>query len=339
MNLDELAPRPNSKKLAEVTSKTFGYSVDLKTLDLPKAQQIKETFANKLKKLDETLGAKVVSDKRYYEAKLVVETVDQFIREYNDGMSDEAYELVLFGENDGDLYRQRTVPIQKNLTKKWDKGVYDHDLAVKLWKYWATDAAKRYAQQHSTGDDWNRIFSVADRMQAAEYMADNWEEELEAGNKMESVETVEESVIVEGEMEAAEVVMAARSIVDRIQGMLEDLGEIMNEDVPPLTDTITDQMGADMAAQFSTAVNGAVQAALDAVTQARAGADAAARMLTGESAPMMGEPAPEEMPMEPTTDMEMDMEQPIEEPAEEGDEIATADAAQGGDEALGRARR
>jgi len=340
MNLDELAPRPNSKKLAEVASKTFGYSVDLKTLDLPKAQQIKETFANKLKKLDETLGAKVVSDKRYYEAKLVVETVDQFIREYNDGMSDEAHELVLFGENDGDLYNQRTVPIQKNLTKKWDKGVYDHDLAVKLWKYWADDAAMRYAKMHGSPNiKWSNMFSVADRMQAAEYMADNWEEELEAGNKMESVETVEESVIVEGEMEAAEVVMAARSIVDRIQGMLEDLGEIMNEDVPPLTDTITDQMGADMAAQFSTAVNGAVQAALDAVTQARAGADAAARMLTGESAPMMGEPAPEEMPMEPTTDMEMDMEQPIEEPAEEGDEIATADAAQGGDEALGRARR
>ena len=54
------------------------------------------------------------------------------------------------------------------------------------------------------------------------------------------------------------------------------LCEIMNEDVPPLADTITDQMGADMAAQYSTAVNGAVQAALDAVTQARAGADAAA---------------------------------------------------------------
>jgi hypothetical protein len=335
-------------------------------------------------------------------------------------MSDEAHELVLFGENDGDLYNQRTVPIQKNLTKKWDKGTYDHDLAVKLWKYWADDAAMRYAKMHGSPNiKWSNMFSVADRMQAAEYMADNWEEELEAGNKMESaspvsedsnykiimgfidqwteagqpddymddlvayvkktipdskdwnyaaslikngvesyqnreygtsslmglrnntesVEVTSESIIVEGEMEAAEVVMAARSVVDRIQGMLEDLGEIMNEDVPPLTDTITDQMGADMAAQYSTAVNGAVQAALDAVTQARAGADAAARMLTGESAPMMGEPAPEEMPLEPTTDMDMDMEQPIEEPAEEGDEIATADAAQGGDEALGRARR
>ena len=193
MHLDELAPRPNSKKLAEVTSKTFGYSVDLKILDLPKAQQIKETFTNKLKKLDETLGAKVVSDKRYYEAKLVVETVDQFIREYNDGMSDEAHELVLFGENDGDLYNQRTVPIQKNLTKKWDKGVYDHDLAVKLWKYWADDAAMRYAKMHGSPNiKWSNMFSVADRMQAAEYMADNWEEELEAGNKMESASPVSE---------------------------------------------------------------------------------------------------------------------------------------------------
>ena len=34
---------------------------------------------------------------------------------------------------------------------------------------------------------------------------------------------------------------------------------------------------------------------------------------------------------------EVEAEQPIEEPA--GDDIATADAAQGGDEALGRARR
>ena len=107
-------------------------------------------------------------------------------------LSDEAHELVLFGENDYDLYRQRTVPIQKNLTKKFAKGVYDPELAQKLWMYWATDAAKRYANEHSTGDDWNRIFSVAVRKEAAQYMADNWEEELEAGNKMESASPVSE---------------------------------------------------------------------------------------------------------------------------------------------------
>lgn len=107
--------------------------------------------------------------------------------EVNEEESHAARELILYGENDGNLYRQRTVPIMKNLSKKFAKGVYDSELAKKLWMYWATDAAKRYAQEHSTGDDWNRIFSVAVRKEVAEYMEDYWRQELEAGNAMESV--------------------------------------------------------------------------------------------------------------------------------------------------------
>ena len=66
--------------------------------------------------------------------------------------------------------------------------------------------------------------------------------------------------------------------------------------------------------------------------------DAAARILTGEAAPeMMGDEAmvdPDaEMEMEPTTDMEMDAEAPAEE------DFAAADAAQAGEEELGRERR
>jgi len=334
MNLEELAPTPSSRKLAEVTQKTFGFSVDTSALTYEKALLIKETFTKKLSKLDEALGAKAPQDKRYYEARLVIETIDTFISE-QDTMSDEAHELVLFGENDGDLYRQRTVPIQKNLSKKFAKGDYDSNLAVKLWKYWADDAAKRYSKQHSTGDDWKQIFSVSDRMMAAGYMEATWNDELEAGNAMESIETVEESVIVEGEMEAAESVMAAKNIVDRIQGMMEDLGEIVNEDLPSLTDTITDNQGAEMAQNYSATVSGAVNAALEAIRAAREGVDGAARMLTGEtSAPAMGE-----VPMEPTTDMDIDMEQPTDEEIPAGEEIATADAAVGGEEELGRDRR
>ena len=388
MNLEELAPSPSSKKLAEVTQKTFGFSVDISSLTYEKALLIKESFTKKLEKLNEALGATASQDKRYYEAKLVVETIDTFIAE-QDEMSDEAHELVLFGENDGDLYRQRTVPIQKNLSKKFVKGVYDSQLAVKLWKYWADDAAKRYSAQNSTGNDWKQIFSVSDRMMAASYMEDNWREELEAGNAMESVEEttdnpydfrsdddkkaqdeylkrsttrprfvpgpdeespadrrrrqrtmpkVEESVIVEGEMEAAESVMAAKNIVDRIQGMMEDLGEIVNEDLPALTDTITDNQGAEMAQSYSAAVSGAVNAALEAIRAAREGVDGAARMLTGEAvAPAMGADPAAEMPMEPTTDMDMAL--PAEEEIPATDEIATADAAAGGEEELGRERR
>jgi len=60
---------------------------------------------------------------------------------------DEVYarEIFLFGQNDGDLYRSRTTPIIDNLAKKYVKGTYDKALARKLWRYWADDAAKRYA--------------------------------------------------------------------------------------------------------------------------------------------------------------------------------------------------
>lgn len=66
-------------------------------------------------------------------------------------------ELVLYAENDGDLYRQRRQPIEKNLQRKFDKGTYVADKAVKLWRYFADDAAKKYVKE------WGGVFSVADR--------------------------------------------------------------------------------------------------------------------------------------------------------------------------------
>ena len=57
-------------------------------------------------------------------------------------------ELELYANNDGNLYRQREVPIMKNLIKKIEKGTYDHKKAKKLWKYWSDDASKRYGKEY-----------------------------------------------------------------------------------------------------------------------------------------------------------------------------------------------
>lgn len=99
-------------------------------------------------------------------------------------MSHEATELLLYIENDGDLYRRQTVPIMKNLTKKWDKGTYNHTLAKKLWGYLAESGAKAYCRDHcGPGDKWNNIFSVSCRKEVARDLADSWLAELEAGNR------------------------------------------------------------------------------------------------------------------------------------------------------------
>jgi len=95
-------------------------------------------------------------------------------------LSDEAQELLLYTQNDGDIYRQRVQPIEKNLEKKWKSGKYDHNLAWKIWMYALEDGAKKYIKEHgSPGDVWSKMFPKKDRIDAAKQWADEWKDEAE----------------------------------------------------------------------------------------------------------------------------------------------------------------
>lgn len=75
-------------------------------------------------------------------------------------------ELQLFAENDGTLYNQMRVPIEKNLEKKWMKGAYDNDLAVVAFTHMVDAADKKYRKEIA-GDPRTKIFSKADRIAVA----------------------------------------------------------------------------------------------------------------------------------------------------------------------------
>ena len=100
-----------------------------------------------------------------------------FIKE---NWKDEATELKLFIDNDANLYRQRLVPIVKNIQKKMKSGKYDHNKAPKLWKYLVDDGAKKYAKEFP-GVKFDR--KVKDHV--AQEFADEYRVEIEAqGGKM-----------------------------------------------------------------------------------------------------------------------------------------------------------
>ena len=99
----------------------------------------------------------------------------------NEG-STEVTELVLFITNDSDLNRQRVQPIIKNLQKKFKKGAYQKQLAIKLWKYLADDGAKKYAKEVAADPTgWNRMFTPADRKAVAIELEDFYRESVEEG--------------------------------------------------------------------------------------------------------------------------------------------------------------
>lgn len=101
---------------------------------------------------------------------------EEFIAE-----SDAARELVLHADNDEQLYRSSHQPIIKNLQRKKEKGIYDHDKATKLWGYHADRAAKSYHKAHGGGGGlpWHQMFTPDDRRIAAKHFAAQGRSELE----------------------------------------------------------------------------------------------------------------------------------------------------------------
>ena len=97
-----------------------------------------------------------------------------------------AKELVMYADNDSHLYKTSHQPIVANLKKKVKKGIYDHEKATKLWGYHADRAAMKYAKEHGDGTPWHKMFTPADRKQAAKWFAN--------GNKEEIHESLSEAV-------------------------------------------------------------------------------------------------------------------------------------------------
>lgn len=89
-----------------------------------------------------------------------------------------ARELALYAQNNGDLYRSRITPIIDNLRRKVAEGTYRADLALKLWRYAADDAAKRYNKEYGHGSAGYGIFTVPTRMETASMLAAYYDDEV-----------------------------------------------------------------------------------------------------------------------------------------------------------------
>ena len=153
----------------------------------------------------------------------------------------------------------------------------------------------------------------------------------------EDVAVTDEKTIKEGAEENAALVMAAKDMVDRITGWMEDTAEMQTESMLELGDKIRDEIGSEQSEAFLGSVKPALESLFAALETTRDSLTGGVAVLTGEGAPeTMGDEAPAEDPaMEPTVDQEA--EAGVEEPA--GDEFDAAGAAAGGEAEAGREQR
>jgi len=142
--------------------------------------------------------------------------------------------------------------------------------------------------------------------------------------------------LVEGEVGNAEVLLAAKNMVDSIQDAIEKVGKMQNEQLPELLDSIRDQVGAEQAEGFKNAVGTTLETLMQNLQTAREGVDGGVRILTGEQVDnpmaMPGDmPAGGDTELPPAPGSELDQ--------DETDGFSATDAATGGAEELGRELR
>ena len=144
--------------------------------------------------------------------------------------------------------------------------------------------------------------------------------------------------LIEGEEDKATLVMAAKDMVDRLTGWMEDTAEMQTESMLELGDKIRDELGSEKSEEFINTVKPALENLYTVFETTREALTGGVAIVTGEGAPepMGADPeAPAEEPMEPTVDQEAGAEEPV----ATDDEFGASEPATGGEETADREKR
>ena len=168
---------------------------------------------------------------------------------------------------------------------------------------------------------------MVDKIKKASGMTDKEKKEIIGGI------VTKETEVKEGVEEQSELILAAKDMMDKVTGYLEDLASMKTEGMLELADRIRDEMGADKADAFMQKIQPAIEQAEATLTTTRQELDNGVRILTGE------EMASEPMGADDTMGMDTDLDSLDSEADAETDEFGASDAEAGGTEPEGREQR
>lgn len=95
-------------------------------------------------------------------------------------MAHEALELVLYAQNTNKIFFELIKTTINLLAKKYRKGTYKDDQALKAWYRVACVVAQKYHKEHCNSDSkWYQIFNVASRKEAASYFLETYREKVQ----------------------------------------------------------------------------------------------------------------------------------------------------------------
>ena len=355
MNIRDISKPVTAQSLNESLEKKFGKRVKLETFTLEQLHNSRNKLRTALSQIEtnESYGA-VNTSETYQKNKLFLDVLNAEISEresveegkYKNDEQQKAVhankkkkESVEEGSMDMDMEMAASDGRGRDNVPPEDENDLDYEGGMAM-KQLSTidDAADELTDLISTDEnlpEWVQkkiILAMSYIDTARDYMKSAGDVDRDRGMSM-------ESVIREGAEDRAEIVMAAKNMVDKITSWMEDTGEMQTESMLDLADSIRDELGEQESEQFTTTVKPSLESLYTALEDTRKTLVTGVRLVAGEEVEdMPGDDmdAGDELDMEPTVDQEDDID--LNAPDEEED-FASADAAAGGEEEAGREKR
>jgi len=298
MNIRELAKPVTSASLNESLAKRFGTTINVDAFTLEQLQDARNKIRTKLSQTETTESFDSVhSNSDYQKNKIFLDVLNKAIEERAD------------------------VSEKESMPDKNKDGIPDYAQDGKGEK----DLGKgKTPEKSEKKKDLSKV-----PPQLRKHMAKKQDEGKEIINNY-------FKTLVEGEEDKAEIVMAAKDMVDRITGWMEDTAEMQSESMLNLGDAIRDEMGEAQSQSFIQTVKPALESLYTALESTRGSLTGGVGQLTGEAEPAVDMGSEEAAPAEEPA-AEPDMEPTVD--AEAEDEFAASEPAAGGEEEAGRAKR
>jgi hypothetical protein len=286
MQIRELSQPVTSKKLNESIAKKFGYQLKLEQFTNEQLEDARNKLRTKISQfeLSESFDS-VLESTEYQKTRMFLDCINQEILERDERIEEgedkcECEELgqkecpVHSDDEPGKHYYKQTKPSQtkketKTESKSYTAFIHNRGTKLSVPESWINDAISRIELGESDRDELKSELKL--RYDLSESQA-SW-------------------MLLEGEEDKAEIIMATKDMVDRITGWLEDVAAMKAEQLLELVDSIGKQQGSDVAQQYNNAVKPALEAVYTALETSRAGLAGALGIVSGEGAPTMGAPA------------------------------------------------
>jgi hypothetical protein len=275
MQIREFQKPITAKVLNENLAKKFGYKINFEQFTDVQLEDARNKLRTRLSQMElsEAFDS-VLESPQYQKTRLMLDCINQEILE-RDETADKDYDGDGEVESGKDEYmgsRDKAIKKAKAKEEKTDEG-------------YIVNTVRSRAKELSVPESW--INKTIAQINLGEGV-DRDELKAELSLRYDLNEAQASWILLEGEEDKAETIMATKDMVDRITGWLEDVAAMKAEQLLELLDSIRETQGSDVAQSYQEAVKPALEAIYTALETSRQGLSNALSIVSGGEVSTMG---------------------------------------------------